>query len=77
MSEVQTVQSYFRPPIDPSRKALPRRIRIAAVISSRYAPGTRPALWDQRASGIEVIRTEDGEEINLFSNGGQSSPAAG
>lgn len=34
-------------------------------------------MWEERHSGIEKVRTEDGDEVELYSNGGQSSPAPG
>lgn len=56
---------------------LPRRVTVAQVLQSRYAPGRRPGSWDARREGIERIRTTSGEELELFSTGGQSSPAPG
>ena len=58
-------------------KPLPRQIEVLDIISSRYSPGSRPLSWDQRNSGIEIVKTTDGEEITLYSNGGQSTPQHG
>ena len=57
--------------------ALPRRVRVQSVVRSRYAPGERPTSWDERVPGIETVVTDEGETLNLYSNGGQSSPSAG
>jgi hypothetical protein len=56
---------------------LPERIVVQEVVSSRYSPGQRPTSWDKRHSGLEVIKTESGQVLTLFSNGGQSSPHPG
>lgn len=57
--------------------SLPRRIRVSEVLSSRYQPGARPVSWDERTIGLEQVKTEVGESLNLYSNGGQSSPDIG
>lgn len=56
---------------------LPKKISIKEVVSSRYEVGQRPTSWDKRRAGLEVVKTEEGEVINLYSNGGQSSPHPG
>jgi len=58
-------------------KKLPRRVVVRQVLSSRYQPGERPLSWDERYPGVETIETIEGETIQLYSNGGQSSPAPG
>jgi len=55
---------------------LPKKISVAELISSRY-PGERPADWDQRFSGVDVVATETGETLTLVSSGQQSSPKPG
>ena len=60
-----------------STNNLPRRIRVAEVLDSRYGPGKRPVSWDERRSDIETVQTDTGEKIILLSGGGQSSPAPG
>lgn len=57
--------------------SLPRRIRVQEVLSGRYPPGEKPVSWDERKSGIEQIRTVEGDTISLYSGGGQSTPAPG
>ena len=52
-------------------------IAVSKVVSSRYEPGTRPVSWDERVTGEEVVVSDEGDEITLVSNGGQSSPAPG
>ncbi len=54
-----------------------RRVRVASVISSRYPDGFRPLSWDERRAGIDVIRTSEGKELRLQSDGGQSAPKVG
>lgn len=60
-----------------STNKLPRRIKVSKVTQSRYQPGNRPVSWDNRKEGIEKVLSDCGEELTLYSNGGQSSPAAG
>ena len=63
----------------------PRRVKIKSVIRSRYesrgdsrfTSGTKPLSWDQRIAGVDEVLTDTGEELKLFSNGGQSTPAPG
>lgn len=59
------------------KEDLPKRIIVAEVLRSRYKPGQRPVSWDERSPGLESVRGSDGEEYQLFSNGGQSTPAPG
>lgn len=47
------------------------------MLDSRYSPGSRPVLWEERHSGVESVRTTEGDEVKIYSNGGQSSPAPG
>ncbi len=55
-----------------------RRVKIESVISSRYQqPGFRPVSWDERRSGIEKVRTADGDTLLLDSASMQSTPAPG
>ena len=55
-------------------KTLPRRVVVSEVLSGRYAAGSRPVSWDARREGVESVRTTEGDNIRLFSNGGQSTP---
>lgn len=57
--------------------SLPRRVCVSEIISSRYQAGERPISWDERLDGIEQIKTDSGEVLKLYSNGGQSSPSVG
>jgi hypothetical protein len=66
------------------KECLPRRIEVRRAIASRYGtmkektPGmTRPADWDHRKPGIDLIETTSGERIHLRSDGGQSVPKSG
>ncbi len=55
---------------------LPKKISVSKVISARYK-SDRPADWDERIAGLDVIGTQDGETITLVSSGQQSSPKVG
>ncbi|MCI5065882.1 hypothetical protein MRY87_09175 [bacterium] len=59
-----------------------RRVVVSELLEGRYQQddgsfGERPLSWDERVSGRDRIRTEDGEEIALFSDGQQSPPQPG
>lgn len=56
---------------------LPSRITVTKLVSSRYPSGKRPASWDQRTSGVDVVQASDGKNIKLLSDGGQSPPRKG
>jgi len=58
-------------------ESLPKRVVVAEVLSSRYEPGERPVSWDDRSPGLETIRDASGVQHQLYSNGGQSTPAPG
>lgn len=53
---------------------LPVRLRVGELVSSRYSNGNRPLNWDQRVSGEDLIKTDDGRVVKLQSDGGQSPP---
>ena len=55
----------------------PCRIQVAKIVASRYANHTRPAQWDSRISGVDVIQTVDQKTVRLLSDGGQSPPKEG
>lgn len=65
---------------------LPRKVLVKALVSSRYDDlysshklvcGGRPESWDDRVAGTDIIKTEEGEQIILQSNGQQSPPIPG
>lgn len=56
---------------------LPCRIMIKEIVSSRYQDHKRPLSWDDRREGVDVVRSDDGREVRLFSDGGQSPPKPG
>jgi hypothetical protein len=65
-----------------SEKSLPLEVTVSEIVSSRYAGHRRPASWDQRLAGIDVVRTSDNSPIKnatikLCSDGGQSPPQPG
>jgi hypothetical protein len=60
--------------------ALPYRIEVLAVVSSRYGAGERlprPQSWDERHSGIDIVKISTGAEIRLASSAMQSVPKPG
>lgn len=60
-----------------SVESLPRRIRVAEVVESRYGGSDRPASWDLRTEGSDIIKDSDGHVIRLACSGDQSTPTAG
>jgi len=60
-----------------SARNIPRRVRVADVLSGRYGAGEKPLDWNVREGGVDRIRTSDGETLTLYSTGGQSTPAPG
>lgn len=54
-----------------------RRIKVQKVISGRYPDHIRPLRWDDRTAGVEKVLSTSGEEVVLYSNGGQSTPESG
>ena len=56
---------------------LPRKVEVLSVVRSRYTGGGRPQTWDKRSAGIDVVSVEGGEQIRLWSDGGQSTPRHG
>jgi|GEM_PF-1434729 len=62
--------------------SLPVRIRVSELVSSRYGRGgdpadARPVSWDNRLAGVDVVKTETGLTLKLFSDGQQSPPQVG
>jgi len=51
------------------------RVKIAKIVSSRYPDHQRPASWDDRKSGVDVVLCDNGEALRLWSDGQQSPPA--
>lgn len=51
-----------------------RRVFVSSVVSSRYPNNRRPASWDSRHAGEDIITTREGETLRLSSDG-QQSPA--
>lgn len=52
---------------------------VKRVTSSRYQniENVRPESWDLREEGRDIIETEDGLTLCLWSDGGQSPPQPG
>ena len=64
----------------------PCTVTVSELVLSRYDAlylqgvlqrGQRPLSWDDRSAGVDVIRTADGLELRLLSDGGQSPPHPG
>lgn len=60
-----------------SLSRLPARIAVAELVDSRYVDGKRPEQWEKRLEGIDLIKSEEGAVLKLWSDGGQSPPQAG
>ncbi len=65
---------------------LPYRLVVSELISSRYdsqyqegsiKKGARPASWDERLEGLDVVKDSEGNSYQLWSSGGQSPPKIG
>ena len=57
--------------------SLPATVMVSDVVTSRYPVNKRPALWDRRKAGVDVVRTSDGQVLKLWSDGQQSPPSPG
>lgn len=55
----------------------PFHFEVSAIVSSRYYDNERPASWDRRIEGVDVVRAVDGTEYTLWSQGDQSPPKPG
>ena len=53
------------------------KVKVKQLLSSRYVGSGRPASWDQRVEGVDVVFSATGREIKLFSDMGQSPPQPG
>lgn len=51
------------------------RVIVKEVVQSRYPE--RPKNWDERFPGVDIIITEQGDTIELLSDGQQSPPKKG
>lgn len=55
----------------------PHKLSVASLVSSRYVDNRRPLSWDSRRAGIDVVKAESGQVMNLLSDGAQSPPQQG
>jgi hypothetical protein len=55
----------------------PHKIDVKNLRSSRYKDNLRPANWDFRMPGKDVVESNEGEVIILHSDGDQTPPRAG
>lgn len=60
-----------------SAEHFPRKVVVASIVKSRYPQNRRPDSWDKRVAGADVVRTSDGSELILQSDGGQAPPQIG
>jgi len=58
-------------------KILPELVRVKQLLDSRYPSGERPQLWEERRAGCDRILCDDGRELRVCSDGGQSPPKKG
>lgn len=58
---------------------LPKKIIVSEIISSRYpnSGGIHNSSWDERITGIDVIKSSEGNPLKLYSDGMQSTPQKG
>ncbi len=59
-----------------SLENLPVKVTVSSIVEGRYS-GPRPASWDQRIAGHDLVTLADGSVIKLQSEGGQSVPQPG
>ena len=59
-----------------SDQKLPVCVTVGEIVKSRY-DGKRPMSWDDRRPGIDSVRTTEGSELSLWSDGQQSPPETG
>jgi hypothetical protein len=57
--------------------AFPLQVRVGSVVSSRYPDHKKPLSWDERREGADVVKTDDGKVLKLWSDGGQATPQKG
>jgi hypothetical protein len=65
------VQQSFSP------QALPAKVTVTKIVSSRYPNARRPESWDERKAGVDVIQAEEAGQLKLQSDGQQSPPREG
>lgn len=51
------------------------RVVVKEVLKARYPE--RPRNWNERSAGIDIIKTEQGDTLELLSDGQQSPPKKG
>ena len=58
---------------------VPSKVTVSSIVSSRYSARghLRPEAWDLRSDGVDIVRTEDGKTLRVWSDGGQSVPQPG
>jgi hypothetical protein len=60
-----------------SLQALPAKVTVTKIVSSRYPNARRPESWDERKAGVDVIHAEEAGQLKLQSDGQQSPPREG
>jgi hypothetical protein len=54
-----------------------RSIKVRKLLESRYPSAIRPMNWDDRIEGVDVVESDTGETVRLWSEGSQSPPQSG
>ncbi len=65
---------------DSSVVKFPVRVQVGELLSGRYPnvmAGERPSSWDERVSGVDLVRELDGRVLKLLSDGQQPTPRKG
>jgi hypothetical protein len=61
--------------------SFPVKVEVSELVLSRYGDKlenfSRPLIWENRISGIDVVKLNDGSEIRLLSDGQQTPPKKG
>lgn len=56
---------------------LPKKISVSELVQGRYPSGNKPLSWNDRYSGVDVVKDASGSEYKLESSGDQSAPQKG
>ena len=62
---------------DESARPADNLIEVRRLVASRYSDNQRPADWDSRVGGIDIVEDVGGSRIKLLSTGMQSPPQSG
>jgi hypothetical protein len=68
----RVIEGRYREEQVAQRGVIPHRTELMLGLAE-----SRPLDWGARTQGIDLIETEDGRTVKLFSDGGQSVPKPG